>query len=90
MLFSFFGNQDVTVVTKFFIHLVMPDSPVQPPKLLDQIRTTIRLRGMSYRTEQTYADWVKRYIIFHQKRRTTCHSFSVPRSPLEQRRQRSH
>ena len=41
---------------------------VQSPKLLDQVRTTIRLRGMSYRTEQTYADWIKRYIIFHQKR----------------------
>ncbi len=38
------------------------------PKLLDQIRTTIRLRGLSYRTEQTYCDWVKRYIIFHEKK----------------------
>ncbi len=40
----------------------------QSPKLLDQVRTTIRLRGMSYRTEQSYTDWIKRFIIFHQKR----------------------
>lgn len=39
-----------------------------PPKLLDQVRTTIRLRGMSYRTEETYTDWIKRFILFHQKR----------------------
>ncbi len=68
ILLSFFGNKNVTLLTKIFTRLVMPESPVQPPKLLDQIRTTIRLRGMSYRTEQTYTDWVKRYIIFHQKR----------------------
>ena len=38
------------------------------PKLLDQVRTTIRLRGMSYRTEETYTDWIKRFILFHHKR----------------------
>jgi hypothetical protein len=26
----------------------------ESPKLLDQVRTAIRLCGMSYRTEQTY------------------------------------
>ena len=40
----------------------------QPPKLLDQVRTAIRLRRMSYRTEQTYCDWIKRFILFHNKR----------------------
>jgi integron integrase len=43
-----------------------PDSA--KPKLLDQVRTTIRLRGMSYQTEKAYADWIKRFIIFHDKR----------------------
>ncbi len=43
-----------------------PDSA--KPKLLDQVRTTIRLRGMSYQTEKAYADWIKRFIIFHNKR----------------------
>jgi len=40
----------------------------QPPKLLDQIRTLCRLKHYSIRTEQTYVDWAKRYILFHHKR----------------------
>ena len=39
----------------------------QPPKLLDQVRTAIRLKGLSYRTEKSYVDWAKRFIIYHQK-----------------------
>jgi Phage integrase, N-terminal SAM-like domain len=46
----------------------LPVSSLPKPKLLDQVRTTIRLRGMSYQTEKTYADWVKRFILFHNKR----------------------
>lgn len=38
------------------------------PKLLDQVRIAIRLRQYSYRTEQTYVHWIKRYILFHNKR----------------------
>ncbi len=40
----------------------------QPPKLLDQVRTLCRLKHYSIRTEQTYVDWCKRYILFHHKR----------------------
>ena len=40
----------------------------EPPRLLDQLRHQIRLRHYSYRTEQTYVAWVKRYILFHGKR----------------------
>jgi hypothetical protein len=47
---------------------IVADNQSNPPKLLDQVRTTIRLRGMSYQTEKTYADWVKRFILFHDKR----------------------
>jgi len=35
---------------------------------LDQVRAVIRRKHYSIRTEQTYADWVKRYILFHRKR----------------------
>jgi integron integrase len=35
---------------------------------MDQVRTIIRLRGLSYRTEETYCDWIRRYILFHGKR----------------------
>jgi len=37
-------------------------------KLLDQMRDTIRTKHYSYRTEETYLDWARRYILFHQKR----------------------
>lgn len=41
----------------------------QPPKkLLDQVRDTIRLKHYSYRTEETYVQWIRRYILFHNKR----------------------
>lgn len=38
------------------------------PKLLEQVRQTIRRKHYSLRTEQTYVDWIKRYIFFHNKR----------------------
>jgi site-specific recombinase XerD len=39
-----------------------------PPRLLDQVRQAIRLKHYSYRTEQTYVAWIRRYILFHDKR----------------------
>lgn len=39
-----------------------------PPKLLDQVRDRLRLKHCSLRTEQAYVGWIKRYIIFHDKR----------------------
>lgn len=45
-----------------------PVSSGQPPRLLDALRSQIRLRNFSIRTEQAYADWVKRFILFHGKR----------------------
>ena len=40
----------------------------QPKKILDQLRDVLRLRHYSYRTEQSYVDWVYRFIVFHNKR----------------------
>lgn len=40
-------------------------SPAQP-KLLDQMRDQLRKRHYSFRTEQSYLSWVKRYIHFHK------------------------
>ena len=37
-------------------------------RLLDQMRDVMRLKHYSFRTEQTYCDWVERYIRFHGKR----------------------
>jgi integron integrase len=38
------------------------------PKLLDQVREAIRIRHYSYRTEKAYVHWIKRFILFHNKR----------------------
>ena len=37
-------------------------------KLLDQARDRLRAMHYSYRTEETYIDWMRRYILFHKKR----------------------
>jgi len=39
------------------------------PRLLDRVRSAIRVRHYSIRTEQAYTQWIKRYILFHGKRR---------------------
>ena len=50
--------------------------PNRPKKLLDQLRGAIHLKHYSYSTEQTYVYWVKRYILFHDKRHT--HELGTP------------
>ncbi|MCB0194574.1 MAG: integron integrase [Anaerolineae bacterium] len=40
----------------------------QPPKLLDQVRFTLRKNHYAYKTEQAYIHWIKRFILFHHKR----------------------
>ncbi len=37
-------------------------------RLLDQVRDVMRLKHYSFRTEQTYCDWVERFIRFHRLR----------------------
>ena len=39
------------------------------PKLLDQVRRTLRTKHYSPRTERPYIHWIKQYIFFHEKRR---------------------
>ena len=38
-----------------------------PKKLLEQVKDQIRLEHYSYRTEDTYVQWIRRYILFHNK-----------------------
>jgi len=40
----------------------------KPKKLLDQARDKLRLKNYSYATEKSYIGWIRRYILFHQKR----------------------
>ncbi len=51
----------------------MTDAPASTqstgsPKLLDRVRTAIRVRHYSRRTEEAYVPWIRRYILFHGKR----------------------
>jgi integron integrase len=50
----------------------MPPAPsapsTRPPKLLDRVRWHLRVKRYSIRTEQAYLDWIRRFIVFHQKR----------------------
>src|SRR5438067_4361436 len=38
------------------------------PKLLDRVRWHLRLKHYSIRTEDSYLDWIRRFILFHGKR----------------------
>ncbi len=40
----------------------------QPVKLLDQVRQKIRLKHYSIRTEDAYVGWIRRFILFHNKK----------------------
>jgi integron integrase len=52
----------------------------RPPKLLDRVRDAIRTRHYSYRTEEAYVGWVKRFILFHHKR----HPAEMGKAEIEQ------
>ena len=38
------------------------------PRFLDLVRERIRSKHYSYRTEESYVGWIKRFIFFHNKR----------------------
>lgn len=38
------------------------------PRLLDRVRTAVRARHYSLRTEEAYVSWVRRFVLFHRKR----------------------
>jgi integrase len=46
-----------------------PKRPGEPKShLLDRMRDSIRLKHLSYRTEEAYRNWAKRFIVFHDTR----------------------
>jgi len=40
----------------------------RPKKLYDQVRDAIRVKQYAYITEKTYVFWVKRFVLYHNKR----------------------
>jgi len=49
------------------VHETSPAEPAKP-RLLDRVRTALRSRHYSRRTEEAYVAWIRRYILFHGKR----------------------
>jgi len=47
---------------------IAASNKAQPAKLLDRVRDAIRARHYSLRTEEAYVGWVRRFILFHNKR----------------------
>jgi integron integrase len=43
-------------------------SATRAPRLLDRVRTILRSRHYSPRTEEAYVHWIRRFILFHDKR----------------------
>lgn len=46
----------------------LPSTSASAPRLLDQVRDRLRLKHYSLRTETAYVQWIKRFILFHDKR----------------------
>jgi len=62
-----------SVVTKSNDSLRLAENPpsssgTPPPKFLDRVRWHLRVKRYSIRTEQAYIDWIRRFILFHNKR----------------------
>ena len=47
--------------------IIQNNSHTQPPKLLEQVAYTARYRHLSLSTERAYIQWIKRYILYHNK-----------------------
>ncbi len=51
----------------------------QRRKLLDQVRDVVRMKHYSIRTEESYIQWIRRFIVFHGKR----HPAELGRAEIE-------
>ena len=56
----------------------------KPCRLLDQVRDRIRVKHYSICTEQTYVDWIKRYIVYVGKQ----HPADTPKLRIDIRKSR--
>jgi integron integrase len=68
---SFSGRQTsaagATIRQRKPLGRLVPNSKL---KFLDQCREVMRFKQLSYRTEETYVQWIRRFILFHRKRAT--------------------
>ena len=52
----------------FTIMSISEPDGVHKPKFIEEVRRALRLRHYSIRTERTYVDWIRQFILFHGKR----------------------
>jgi integron integrase len=50
------------------VHVKYAYGPRPKQKLLDRVRDLMQVRHYSIRTERSYINWIRRYILFHDKR----------------------
>jgi integron integrase len=67
MLLSREVKKNPTMPKQNSANAVERDGP-PPPRLLDRVRSKMRLLHYAIRTEEAYVDWIRRYILFHGKK----------------------
>ena len=55
-------------------HLQRGPEPDRPLRLLERVRTRLRVMHYSPRTTQTYCDWIRRFVVFHDRKHPQCMS----------------
>ncbi len=50
------------------IKTLASEAPARKQKLLQEVRSVLRTKHLSLRTEQAYVQWIRRFILFHNKR----------------------
>jgi integron integrase len=58
-------RQTTTKTDKFRDHVTPGEVERQFPDLVEAVKTEVRSRHYSYRTETSYLDWVRRFVAFH-------------------------
>ncbi|HEX6252260.1 MAG TPA: site-specific integrase, partial [Gemmatimonadaceae bacterium] len=49
-------------------HLGRKPEPARRLRLLERVRRRLRTRRYSPRTEEAYCDWIRRFILYHERR----------------------
>ena len=62
------GGQNRKRSAFFTIMSISEPDGVHKPKFIEEVRRALRLRHYSIRTERTYVDWIRQFILFHGKR----------------------
>src|SRR5881392_628106 len=58
----------LAIARRFWQHRHVPPTTAAAagsPKLLDRVRWHLRVKHYSIRTEESYVDWIRRFILFH-------------------------